>query len=1005
MKLLTLVLQLALSSLAAAAAIRGNGFGPFKVISDAEKQGAQQSVVTWDAHSLFIRGERAMIYSGEFHPFRLPVPSLWLDVFQKIKALGFNTVSFYVDWALLEAKEGEYRAEGIFDLEPFFKAAKTAGIFLIARPGPYINAEVAGGGFPGRLQRLTGQLRTKSPDFLNATENYMSNIVPLIAKYQITNGGPVILYQAENEYSISNGRVPFPDGEYMQAVIDQARRFGIVLPIVNNDASKDGHNRPGSGAGAVDIYGYDAYPLGFDCSNPTYWRSDALPVDYYEVHMRNSPNTPFTINEFGGGSYDPYGGVGYENCAALTNHEYERVFNKDTLAGAIGILNVYMLFGGTNWGNLGHSRGYTSYDYGSAIREDRYIDREKYSELKLEAHFNRASPSYLLTTPGALSTTAYTDNPNIAVTPLKSNGTGDYYIVRHSDYQLTTSATYKLRLPTSNGTLIVPQTGGRLTMPGRDTKIHVTDYPVGKHTMRYCTAEIFTWQKADNQTILVLYGGLGELHELAFQESYNVAQIESSNVAVSSSVNTVISWTVETERQIIQLGDLTIYLLDRNSAYNYWAPILPSSKNGNFGNSVMNPDAVIVSGPYLVRSADVSGSTLNIQADFNKTTDFEVIGAPKGVSKLSINGKMTEFTKSKHGSWLAKPSIKIPDVKLPDLKSLDWLSMDSLPELQPGYDDSQWTRAQNYTRNSVWPLSTPVSLYGGDYGYNTGTLLFRGRFNATGTENSLFLRTMGGLAFASSVWLDGKFVGASLAQANHDDANSTYAIPQLDPGTMHVLTIVVDNMGLNENFIIGDEDMKRPRGIIAYSLTTSSGTHTDISSWKLTGNLGGEDYKDHFRGPLNEGGLFFERQGYHQPNPPAGKFFHKTPFEHHDGAGVQFYAAKFSLDLPAKDYDIPLSFVFDNATVAQHYHGFLYVNGFQFGKYINYLGPQTSFPVPEGILNYEGDNWVGLAVWALDEAGVAVPGLSLVPRQPVLTGREPVEVVASPKWVKRSDAY
>ncbi|KAH0159312.1 hypothetical protein KCU67_g7171, partial [Aureobasidium melanogenum] len=65
-----------------------------------------QDLVTWDEHSLFVRGERIMIYSGEFHPFRLPVPSLWLDVFQKIKALGYNAVSFYADWALLEGKQG-----------------------------------------------------------------------------------------------------------------------------------------------------------------------------------------------------------------------------------------------------------------------------------------------------------------------------------------------------------------------------------------------------------------------------------------------------------------------------------------------------------------------------------------------------------------------------------------------------------------------------------------------------------------------------------------------------------------------------------------------------------------------------------------------------------------------------------------------------------------------------------------------------------------------------------
>jgi beta-galactosidase GanA len=81
-----------------------------------------------------------LFYSGEFHPFRLPVPGLWLDVFQKIRALGYNGVSAYFDWGLLEGKQGNFSAEGIFALEPFFEAATQAGIYILARPGAYINA-------------------------------------------------------------------------------------------------------------------------------------------------------------------------------------------------------------------------------------------------------------------------------------------------------------------------------------------------------------------------------------------------------------------------------------------------------------------------------------------------------------------------------------------------------------------------------------------------------------------------------------------------------------------------------------------------------------------------------------------------------------------------------------------------------------------------------------------------------------------------------------------------
>lgn len=70
--------------------------------------------------------DRRLIWS------RLPVPSLWLDVFQKIKALGYSGVSFYSDWALLEGRQGNFSAEGVFAFEPFFEAASIAGVYLLA---------------------------------------------------------------------------------------------------------------------------------------------------------------------------------------------------------------------------------------------------------------------------------------------------------------------------------------------------------------------------------------------------------------------------------------------------------------------------------------------------------------------------------------------------------------------------------------------------------------------------------------------------------------------------------------------------------------------------------------------------------------------------------------------------------------------------------------------------------------------------------------------------------
>ena len=81
----------------------------------------------------------------------------------------------------------------------------------------------------------------------------MSHIGAIIAKAQITNGGPVILVQPENEYSGAED-TPFPNKPYFRYVIDQERNAGIVVPLINNDAGPGGNEAPGTGVWSVDIY-------------------------------------------------------------------------------------------------------------------------------------------------------------------------------------------------------------------------------------------------------------------------------------------------------------------------------------------------------------------------------------------------------------------------------------------------------------------------------------------------------------------------------------------------------------------------------------------------------------------------------------------------------------------------------------------------------------------------------------------------------------------------------
>ena len=386
------------------------------------------------------------------------------------------------------------------------------------------------------------------------TENYVKNIAKSIASAQITKGGPVVLLQPENEYTYSSNGVTFPNKQYFADGEQMYRDTGIVVPFVSNDAAAKGYFAPGTGQGAVDIYGHDSYPLGFDCASPATWPDGALPTSFWSTHEQQSPTTPYTISEFQGGAFDPWGGNGFAKCTQLTGADFERVFYKNNYAASVRIFNIYMGYGGTNWGNLGHPGGYTSYDYGAPIAEDRTVAREKYSEIKLQSSFLHASPAYLVAKGSNPIAGGWVNTADITTTQLTTNKT-NFYVVRHTAYNTLSSTKYKLTLPTSRGNITIPQlNSSSLTLTGRDSKIHVTDYDVGGSNLLYSSSEIFTWQKYSDKTVLVLYGGDNEVHEFSFTGKKGAKVIEGSGAIIepTKSGQLIVNWATSSKRQIVQ---------------------------------------------------------------------------------------------------------------------------------------------------------------------------------------------------------------------------------------------------------------------------------------------------------------------------------------------------------------------------------------------------------------------------------------------------------------------
>lgn len=987
---------------------------------------------------------------------------------QKVKAIGYTGVSFYVDWNLLEGTPGTFRAEGVFDLNPFFEAAAGVGIYLLARPGPYINAEVSGGGFPGWLQRIPGHLRTNDTSYLEATNLYMQEIGRIIADAQITNGGPVILVQPENEYTNGDGEVVFPNGEYFAYVEKQLRDAGIVVPLISNDQSPQGIFAPGNGTGSVDIYGHDAYPLGFDCTNPYWWRDESFPTNFRTLHEQQSPTTPYSLVEFQGGSFDPWGGPGFAKCLSLVNEQFERIFYKNDISFGVTIFNQYMIFGGTNWGNLGHPGGYTSYDYGAVIAEDLSVSREKYSEAKLIANSLKASPAYLTATPGNASNSSFSDNPNIAVTPIYGNGTDtNFYVVRHAAYNSNDSTSYKMQVETTQGSLIIPQLdklSSTLTLSGRDSKIHVTDFNASDTMLLYSTGEVFAHLSDTSGTTIVLFGGENEVHELGITLARGTCDIASvsgmNDTAAGAFYNqmsdsgkyNIFQWRVIPEGICVtcsgDAGLLTLYLLWRNEVYNWWPLELEApAPVGNYASP--SKRRVLIRGGYLLRSAAIRDDNLFLTGDINATTTFEVIAGAPDISSIYFNGEQINDIDTSQSRPQFTIPYEPPDIQLPTLSTLNWTSIDGLPELSPTYDDSLWTNCNHTTSNNPLALTTNTSVYASDYGFHTGTLLYRGHFttppsspDSASLNLTLSLQTQGGYAYAYTVFLNSTHIYSFPGVSTSENQDQSIPLPNLASGSTYTLTIIVDSMGLNQNGVVGADEMKRPRGILSYNLTESTESESNSQrttfplTFKLTGNLGGESYRDLTRGPLNEGGTYPERLGLHLPNAPTGptslggngdyddypsteQWWDATPFETITSVGLKFFTASFTLPPSVSSgYAIPLGIEFANTSAPSdetrpgNHRVTLFVNGYQMGKYVNNVGPQRSFPVPEGILDYgsAGRNKIALIVWCFEEGGCTLgdEGVKIVVTgDVVLSGRGRVGLApgVGEDWVVREDAY
>lgn len=104
---------------------------------------------TWfdDRGLVLATGRSLPFYAGAMHYWRVP-PVSWAPCLRAMHSLGLTLVETYVPWRVHEPEHGERAWTDERDLARFLEAAWAAGLSVVLRPGPHVNAELTSFGFP-----------------------------------------------------------------------------------------------------------------------------------------------------------------------------------------------------------------------------------------------------------------------------------------------------------------------------------------------------------------------------------------------------------------------------------------------------------------------------------------------------------------------------------------------------------------------------------------------------------------------------------------------------------------------------------------------------------------------------------------------------------------------------------------------------------------------------------------------------------------------------------------
>jgi beta-galactosidase len=424
-----------------------------------------QHFINIDGRGFIIHGKRAFIVAGEMQYARIP-RAQWRDRLLRIKRAGYNTIQTYAFWNFHEPREGQFDfATGNHDLNAYLQMIHSLGMYAIVRTGPYINAEWDTGGLPVWLRFKPGLLpMMDNAPFYAAVTPYWNRLFPIIVKNQITQGGPVIMVQLENE-NTRGGGTDLPDA-YYRHYQHVALKAGIVVPYFFS-----GLNHSDDPAGG----------------------------DPFATAERK---TPWYSTEFW------TGWVGWYGVSPEKQRKLVRATWKVIAYGGAGYTH-YTMTGGSDFDTWNCNEQAASYDFGSPIGQAGDF-RSDYNPLKRAAMFAESFPLVLansLASDGGGSLTL--TNPAVRLTKRQGKAGQIMFLDNNSD------SPQAVQVKTATGELY--PSAGPITLESGEIIPVVMGYPLlPQVNLTVGAARILGVTTQGDTTTLVIYGAPGEPCELRF---------------------------------------------------------------------------------------------------------------------------------------------------------------------------------------------------------------------------------------------------------------------------------------------------------------------------------------------------------------------------------------------------------------------------------------------------------------------------------------------------------